>query len=591
MPLAKRIIAIDIGSHSLKLAEFAFTSAGRIQLVHYGQSDFYHDGHVSSNNRGADIQRAIKQILAEHRIQSNQVLVSISSQSVLMRGVKLPPVDAAQIEKMIGFEAQQIIPFPLDEMAWDYQMVPSRDGTSEEAFIVAVKKEILEPDCIAIAECKLNVQYVDAGPLALYNAYRFNYGHHPECVLILDIGAKATNLLFIEGDSFYSRSVPIAGNQISQLIASEFQEPYQAGETLKKGKGYVNLGNNYADTGDPISTRISHLIRNTMLKLHGELARSINFYRTQQGGASPVRIYLTGGSAMIPYLDIFLADKMKLNVEYFNPLKNIDLHPSIDREAFRAKTFFVSELVGLALRAASQAPVEICLHTPWIIKRNSEIARFPYLVLSLATLFLFLALLSLAAWREISITESLLEKARNENTQFQGYLKNLEPKEKQLDQIQHYLDQAKVLGIQRQSWNRILNDLHHAIPIGVWITQLTPLYNGYGMGDLVPVAKPSEPTARGQKGGNPSQDSISTAKPAKPTQINELRIKGFFEKNLQPGVINTFVTALAESEFFDINTEKITDAIISTETPQDSDSLGWSYELKVKLKEPISIQP
>ncbi len=589
MPAAKRIIAIDIGSHSLKLAEFAFTPNGWIQLVHYGQNDFYHDTHLSSS-RSADIQQAIKQILSEYKTQSTQALVSISSQSVLMRGVKLPPVDAQQIEKIIGFEAQQIIPFPLDEMAWDYQMVPSRDGSSEEAFIVAVKKEILESDCIAIAGCKLNVQYADAGPLALYNAYRFNYGYHPECVLILDIGAKATNLLFIEGNAFYSRAVPVAGNQISQQIANEFQEPMQAAETLKKGKGYVNLGNDYADTGDPISTRISHLIRNTMLKLHGELARSINFYRTQQGGASPVRIYLTGGSSMIPYLDIFLSDKMKLNVEYFNPLKNIDLHPSIDREAFRPKTFFMSELVGLALRAASHAPMEISLRTPWIIKRNLEIARSPYLIFSLVTIFLLFALLSLAKWREISITDSLLNKARDENAQFQTYLKSLEPKEKQLDQIQHYLDQAKTLGIQRQSWNRILNDLHQAIPIGVWITQLTPLYNGYGMGDLVPVAKPPEPSGRAPRGNQPN-DATSSAKPARPTQVNELRIKGFFEKNLQPGVINTFVSALAESGLFDINTERITDAIISTETPQDSDSLGWSYELKIKLKDPILIQP
>jgi type IV pilus assembly protein PilM len=589
MPIARRIIAIDIGSHSLKLAEFGLASDGRIQLIHYGHGDFQHDGHGSAN-RSMETQRIIKQILSEYKTQATQALVSISSQWVLMRGVKLPPVDAIQIEKMISFEAQQIIPFPLDEMAWDYQMVPSRDGEGEEAFIVAVKKEILEPECIAIAGCKLNVEYADAGPLTLYNAYRFNYGYHPECVLILDIGAKATNLLFIEGGTFYSRAVPIAGNHISQQIANEFQETFQAAETLKKGKGYVNLGNDYADTGDPTSTRISHLIRNTVLKLHGELNRSINFYRTQQGGASPVRIYLTGGSAMIPYLDIFLADKMKLSVEYFNPLKNIDLHPSIDRGVFMQKTFFVSELVGLALRAVSQAPVEISLRTPWIIKRNSERQRTPYLISSLSALFLLFALSSFATWREISITDSLLNQASRENAQFQTYLKELEPKVKQFDQIQHYLDQAKALGIQRQSWNQILNELHHKIPIGVWITQLTPLYNGYGMQDLVPLKKPDEPAPKTAR-ANPAMAAEPPPKPAKPTEINELRIKGFFEKNLQPEVINTFVSSLAESEIFDINTERITDAIISTETPQDSDSLGWSYELKIKLKNPISIQP
>jgi Tfp pilus assembly protein PilN len=167
----------------------------------------------------------------------------------------------------------------------------------------------------------------------------------------------------------------------------------------------------------------------------------------------------------------------------------------------------------------------------------------------------------------------------------------MDSKEKQLDQIQHYLDQAKILGIQRQVWNQILNDLHHAIPIGVWITELTPLYNGYAMEEIVPVPKTAESSTEKPPRGSQPKDATTSAKPMRPSQVNELRIKGFFEKDLQPAIINSFVTALSESKHFDINLERISDSIISTETPQDSDSLGWSYELRVKLKPPILIQP
>ncbi|MCS7063848.1 MAG: type IV pilus assembly protein PilM [Methylacidiphilales bacterium] len=592
--MSKRILTLDIGSHAIKLAEFSIDKQNGIVLVHFGQQEL-RQRNSSSEDRSTEISQIIKQLLSEYKSQAREAFLTISSQSTLMRAVKLPPVEAAQIEKIIGFEAQQIIPFPLEEMAWDYQMVPSRSGDGEEALIVAVKKEILEPECRAIANAGLHVQFADAGPLALYNAYRFNYGYHPESVLILDLGAKATNLLFIEGSTFYSRSVPIAGNHITQQIANEFQETFQAAETLKKGKGYVNLGNDYADTGDPTSTRISHLIRNTMLKLYSELTRSINFYRTQQNGASPVRIYLTGGTAMIPYLDLFLAEKMKLSVEYFNPLKNISLHPSIDREAFRSKVFFLSELTGLALRAAGSAPIEITLSTPWIKQKIAERQRAPYLVASLIILFLLFTFSATAVWREITITQQLLETAQAENAQYQATASQLEPLEKNLDQLQHYLDQAKILGDQRQFWHQILNELHRCIPVGVWITELIPQFNGYGLNELVPPEKPAPPPSRPKPSAAPSGTTAPQAdaspKPAPPTQINQLKIKGFFEKNLQPAVINTFVSALAESPLFDINPEKITEAIISTETPQDSDALGWSYELRIKLKTPLSIQP
>ena len=139
------------------------------------------------------------------------------------------------------------------------------------------------------------------------------------------MGARSTNLVFVEKNSFWIRNVPIAGNQISQSICNEMQEPFTAAETLKKGKGFVSLGGVYADPDDADAARISKLIRSTMTRLHVDINRSIAYYRTTLNGAPPKRVFLTGGSSQLPYLDLFIADKLSLPVAYFNPLRNVTL--------------------------------------------------------------------------------------------------------------------------------------------------------------------------------------------------------------------------------------------------------------------------
>ena len=104
-------------------------------------------------------------------------------------------------------------------MTWDYQMMPNRSsGTEAEAVIVAIKKEILEAEVQAVERVGVQIKQVDIAPFALLNAFRFNEPQTDECSLIIDMGARSTNLVFVEKSTFWIRNVPIAGNQISQSI-------------------------------------------------------------------------------------------------------------------------------------------------------------------------------------------------------------------------------------------------------------------------------------------------------------------------------------------------------------------------------------
>ena len=306
MPAAQRVTTIDLGGSMVKLAEFAVAKNGGLTLLRFGVADLGLDPN-KEEDRGKFITPTLEQILKAFKLRGQTVNLSISGQSVFMRFVKLPPVDSAQVEQIVAFEAQQHVPFPIQEVTWDYEMVPSRGsaGTEAEAVIVAIKKEVVEAEIKAVEDAGVLVKRVDVAPFALLNAYRYSEPNPEECTLIIDMGARATNVLFVEKSSFWVRNIPIAGNQISQAICNDMQEPFQAAEMLKKTKGFVSLGGIYADPDDPDAARVSKLIRATMTRLHVDINRSIAYYRTTLGGASPKRVLLTGGSSGLPYLDLF----------------------------------------------------------------------------------------------------------------------------------------------------------------------------------------------------------------------------------------------------------------------------------------------
>ena len=159
--------------------------------------------------------------------------------------------------------------------------------------------------------------------MALSNAFRYNYSDLNGCSLLIDIGARTTNLVFVEDKRVFSRSIPVGGSTISSSISKEFKEEITVGEKLKLEKGLVGLGGNYAEPDDPTEARISKIVRGTMTRLHAEVARSVSFYRQNQSGGAPVRAYLSGGTVGLPYMVEFFSEKLLMPVELFNSLRNV----------------------------------------------------------------------------------------------------------------------------------------------------------------------------------------------------------------------------------------------------------------------------
>ena len=224
--------------------------------------------------------------------------------------------------------------------------------------------------------------------MALYNAFRYNYSESNGCSLLVDVGARTTNLLFIEPGKIFTRSVPIGGSSVTSAIAKEFNEPFAAAEFRKKRDGFVGLVGASAEAPDADVARVSKIVRSTMTRLHAELMRSISHYCAQQQGNPPERVFLSGGGASTPCLQEFFQEKLQRPIEFFDPLRNVAVADSAGVEEISRSTHLLGEPVGLALRAATDCPMELNLRPASVVRRQDLEKRRPFLIAAAACVIL-----------------------------------------------------------------------------------------------------------------------------------------------------------------------------------------------------------
>src|SRR3954454_21071596 len=168
-------LAVDFGAGSLKLAEFEINESGGLRLKQYAIRPLGPDA-AQESTREATITKALQAALTETGIKSKNVNVCAPGFHVFSKFVKLPPVDAGKVTQIIEYEAQQNVPFPLEEVVWDYQILGSTATGELEVLLVAIKADIVEGLFRTAEAAGLRLQLVDVSPAAICNAFRFNYG-------------------------------------------------------------------------------------------------------------------------------------------------------------------------------------------------------------------------------------------------------------------------------------------------------------------------------------------------------------------------------------------------------------------------------
>src|SRR5713226_10129779 len=170
---SKAFLTVDFGAGSLKLAEFEVNETGGLRLRQYGLKSLGAEGAQESTRENV-MQKALQELLAEKGVRSKNVNVCAPGFHVFSKFVKLPPVDASKVTQIIQYEAQQNVPFPLEEVVWDYQILGSTPGGELEVLLVAIKADIVEGLFRVTETAGLKQQLADVSPAALCNAFRYN---------------------------------------------------------------------------------------------------------------------------------------------------------------------------------------------------------------------------------------------------------------------------------------------------------------------------------------------------------------------------------------------------------------------------------
>lgn len=480
----KSFLAVDFGAGALKLAEFEVTDAGGLRLTQFGVRPLGAEG-AQASKRDAAVRAALSQLVAELALKGKTINVCAPGVDVFSKFVKLPPVEAGKISQMVQYEAQQNVPFPLQETVWDYQILGTTPGGELEILLVAIKTDVIESLYKLVEDTGLKLQLADVSPAALGNAFRYNYPDVEDCSMLLDIGAKTTNVLFFEKGKVFARSIALGANSITQDFVSETKQSWAAAEAFKLKEGFVSLGGAYEEPDNPQQAALSKIARQFMTRLHIQVNQTLQFYRGQQGGSPPQRVYLAGGASIMTYTLQFFQEKLNVPVEYFNPFRNVEFDPAVDLETLSQSAHAMGEVVGLGLRNLAQCPVELNLMPRSTRRLQAFNQKKPYLVASVfcVTLVVFamgylfqqLAAEKAAALEKINAEIMPLEQRSN---RFRNVQRDLREATTEATQLAEWMNDRRRWALNLEELRRVLTATEgqmaqkYNVDTGVWIERL-----------------------------------------------------------------------------------------------------------------------
>ena len=590
MPVPARLITLNLGSQTFGLAEFRVTPGGLV-LVNYRlrevpldpETGQRRDAHFALEEGAA----VLREIMQEMQIPLRTVNYALPAQSVFVRFVKLPPLGREKLDKIISFEAQQNVPFPLDEVVWDYQIVGGGMGEEIQVVLVAIKVDLLDEVNSAVEGTGLQTSIVDVSPMALYNAFRYSYPEVGDCSLLLDIGARTTNILFIESGRIFLRSIPLGGSTITAAIAREFNESFAAAETRKKQDGFVGLGGTYAEPADPNVARVSKIARSTMTRLHAELMRSITHYRAQQQGNRPARIFLCGGGAGMPYMREFFYEKFQVPIEFFNPLQNVTVAESglSGMQDVARSAHLLGELVGAALRTVTPSPMELNLRPASVVRRHDLEKRQPFFIAAAACILL--ALLGWSAYytRAAHVAQQTAQTLRQKNDTMRVAEGQLDKIKKQITALDNTATPLITAVNYRNFWPQILEQLNSRLPKSdIWITELAATSGGKLLGVSEKRAAESASTSSPAPAAGAAARGATAA-----AAIDGINVRGLYLWNpKQQEIVVDYLRNLANSPLFAIDAKTPERFVKSNSVPNDTE-WAFPFELQLTLRKPVKM--
>ena len=341
----KKPIGLDIGSSYIKVVQLNETKAG-YELAAFDmvplQFDAIGEGIINDKDKLA---ATIKELLTKSGIKADDAVVSVSGHSaVIIKKITLPAMTAEELGTSIKYEAEQYIPFDINDVNIDFQILGSRPGEEGqmEVILVAVKKEVINGYVEAVDLAGLNTIVVDVDSFALGNMYEINYGFaEKKDVALINIGASKTNINILQGGMpVFTRDSSIGSNYHTEALERDLNVSKEDAERLKKGQSVEGVS--------PEDVQMS--INSASDEIYTDIYRSFEYFRSSVSEEEISGIILSGGTALIKGFPEILSQRLGMPVEVVNPFQKISINEKLDAAYIREIAPIAAVAVGLALR-------------------------------------------------------------------------------------------------------------------------------------------------------------------------------------------------------------------------------------------------
>ncbi len=342
---SKQVVGLDIGASSIKVVQLQQSKKGT-ELKTFGMLPLAPEVIVDGAIMDAEVVvDTIKQAVKEFKVKGKYAAISVAGHSVIVKKIIVADMSRQELEGAIETEAQQYIPFDIEDVNVDFQILESDESleSGEMAILlVAVKKEKVEEHIQLIKEAKLDPIVVDVDAFALENAYELNYEVEPDLVVgLVDIGASTMNINILQdGVSSFVRDISIGGDQYTEAIQKEFNVSFDVAERLKRGQLIEDISQD----------DVLAIVNTVSDDIAVEIQRSFDFFRASTMDVAVDKLYLSGGCSLFGGIDRFFEEKLGVQVEIFNPFRNIKVPRKFDKDYIESIAPQAAVAIGLALR-------------------------------------------------------------------------------------------------------------------------------------------------------------------------------------------------------------------------------------------------
>lgn len=445
---------IEVGANALKAMRLV-RDGTEVEVAAYDVIPFKKVLTTPDLNVDEAIQVNLDQFLTRHDISKSSVVVSVPGNMAFARFAKLPPVEPKKIPDIVRFEAQQQIPFPIDQVEWDYQVFAQDDSPDVEVGIFAISKERVAQFLSNYNRMNIKIDALTLSPLAVVNAlgYDMNLLKEGKGTIILDIGTTSTDLVVVEGGRVWMRTMAIGGNNFTEALVKSFKLSFPKAEKLKREAGTSKY-----------ARQIFQAMRPVFADLVQDIQRSLGFYQTSNRDAELHQLIGVGSTFRLPGLQKFLKQQLEIDIIRPDGFKKIrvDGKQAADfaENALNMATAYGLALQGLELEqvSANILPEHVVKARMWRAKQVWIAAASLILLLSVGAAWFKVASEKAAYARDKVATDQIvnpvISQAQSLKSQLDTNVKASDPRMR-IENLQRVLDYRDV-------WPKLMEDISMA---------------------------------------------------------------------------------------------------------------------------------